>query len=266
VAAVIGDPIAHSLSPALFNAAFAADGLDWVFVAFAVRDGSAPAAVSAMRTLGLGGLSVTMPHKQAVVASVDRLTPDAELLDAVNSIRSEGGALVGDNTDGPGFVRALAAEAGVEAPGRRFAVIGAGGAARAVVLALARAGAHEVVVVNRTSERGAEAAALAGAAGRVGTLDDVAGADVVVNATPLGMTGGVGPHMPVPEALLRPGLVVADLIYEPSVTPLVAAARARGLTAVNGTGMLLHQAALQYEGWTGRPAPLAAMEAALHRS
>jgi shikimate dehydrogenase len=264
VAAVIGDPVGHSLSPTLFNAAFSATGLDWVFVAFEVPAGAGPAAVEAARTLGLGGLSVTMPHKATVLEACDRLTSDAELLGAVNSIRNAEGELVGDNTDGPGFVKALEAETGFDPAGKRCAVVGAGGAARAVVLALARAGAREVVVVNRTPARGEGAAQLAGRVGRPGAVDDIGRADLVVNATSVGMTGKDG-GVPVPLDVLRQGQVVADLIYEPSTTALLAGARQRGLVAVNGVGMLLHQAALQFEAWTGRPAPLDAMAAALHR-
>ncbi|MEZ5141883.1 MAG: hypothetical protein R2726_05105 [Acidimicrobiales bacterium] len=170
LAAVIGHPIRHSLSPMLCNAAFRAAGLDWVFVAFDVLEGRAPAALDAARALGLGGLSVTMPHKQAVAGAVDRLTDEARALDAANCVVPEGDTLVGHNTDGAGFLRSLAADAGIEPAGRRCAVLGAGGAARAIVAALGRAGAAEVVVVNRTATRGEHAATLAGEVGRTGVL------------------------------------------------------------------------------------------------
>jgi shikimate dehydrogenase len=263
---VIGDPVRHSLSPAIFNAAFRAAGVDWVFVAFEVAQDDTTGALAAMRTLDLAGLSVTMPHKTAVADHVDECSPDARALRAVNTVRNDGGRLVGDNTDGAGFVRALREEAELDPVGRCCVVLGAGGAARAVVLALARAGASDVVVVNRTAERAEVAAALAGDVGRVGSFDDIAAAGLLVNATPVGMSHPSPDATPVDPALLHDGLVVADLVYQPSTTALLAAARARGLVAVNGLGMLVHQAALQFEWWTGRAAPLPAMfEAAASR-
>jgi shikimate dehydrogenase len=258
VAAVIGDPVRHSLSPTIYNAAFAAERLDWVFVAFEVPDGSAVAALDAMRALGLGWLSVTMPHKRAVAKAVDRLSPAAEALDAVNCIVNDRGELVGHNTDGEGFLRAIAAETGFDPAGRTCAVVGAGGAARAVVAALGQAGAHEVVVVNRTASRAEAAAALAGSRGRVGDRSDLASADLVVNATPMGMAGDTS--FAVDPAGLHVGQVVADLVYEPLVTPLVEAARERQVTAVGGLGMLVHQAAIQFELVTGCSAPLVVMQ------
>jgi len=261
VAAVIGDPVRHSRSPAIHNAAFRACGLDWVYVAFAVPAGAGAAAVAAVRTLRLGGLSVTMPHKEAVAAAVDRLTDDAARLGAVNCVAWEGDVLVGDNTDGPGLLRSLAAELGWDPAGRRCAVVGAGGAARAVVLALARAGAAEVVVVNRSPGRAGRAAELAGAVGRVGTGEELSSVELVVHATPVGMGDDAG-SLPFDPDLLRPGQIVVDLVYEPLDTALLEAARARGAVAVDGLGMLVHQAALQFERWTGSEPPVDAMAAA----
>ena len=260
VAAVIGDPIRHSLSPAILNAAFDAAGLDWAFVAFEVPDGGAGAALDGMRALGLGGLSVTMPHKQAAARAVDRLAGDAAALGAVNCVVPDGDALVGHNTDGPGLLGSLRDDAGIDPGGARCAVLGAGGAARAVVAALAGAGADDVVVVNRTRSRAEEAAALAGAAGRVGVAADVRDADVVVNATSVGMVAT--PGVAVDVALLHAGQVVVDAVYQPLRTELLAAAEAAGAVAVDGLGMLVHQAAVAFSLWTGQPAPLAAMRAA----
>lgn len=257
---MIGDPIRHSLSPTIYNAAFAEREADWVFVAFEVADGGARAALDAMRSLDLGWLSVTMPHKTAVAHGVDQLSEDAAALDAVNCVINDGGVLIGESTDGEGFLRALTQETAFDPAGRSCMVLGAGGAARAVVLALARAGASDVVVVNRTPERGEQAATLAGTVGRVGEAGDTAGVDLVVNATPVGMRDGEA--LPVDVGGLSEGAVVADLVYEPEVTPLVAAARARGLTAVGGLGMLIHQAGLQFERVLDQPAPLEAMAVA----
>lgn len=258
VAAVIGHPVAHSLSPALHNAAFAAAGLDWVYVAFDVAPGAAGAALDAMRTLGIAGLSVTMPHKEDVAAAVDALDPAAAALRSANTVvREADGRLVGHSTDGAGFVASLA-EAGVTVAGRRVVVLGAGGAARSVVDALGRAGAADVVVVNRTTARAEQAAALT-TAGRVGSPADVPAAEIVVNATSIGMGTT---EVPLDPGLLRAGQVVADLVYHPLETALLAAARAAGCTVVDGLGMLVHQAVLQQELWTGRRPDPGVMRAA----
>ncbi|MEY2465342.1 MAG: shikimate dehydrogenase [Acidimicrobiaceae bacterium] len=259
VAGVIGSPVSHSLSPAIHNAAFAAVGLDWSFHAFEVAPGDAARALDGVRALGLRGLSVTMPHKEDVAGLVDTCSDDAAALGAVNCIVPRDGLLIGENTDGPGFIDALRDEANFDPAGRRCVVIGAGGAARAVVLALARAGASEVGVANRTSSRGSVAAALAGAVGRVVDLDAVAGADLIVNATPIGM---VDDGLPLDPQRIGRGQLVADLIYHPAVTPLLAAASAQGALAVNGLGMLVHQAARAFRCWTGEDPPVAAMRAA----
>jgi shikimate dehydrogenase len=265
VAGVIGDPVHHSLSPAIHNAGFAALGLDWVYVAFPVAAGQAGAAVAALRTLGLAGLSVTMPHKAAAATTVDRLSPTAAHLGVVNTIYRHGDELVGDCTDGPGFVDALRADHGWDPHGRRVVVLGTGGAARAVALALAGSGAAEVAVVGRDAASAASCAALARRAGVVRAVDAVAGADLVVNATPVGMAG-TGSEETLPLGVepdrIGEGQLVVDLVYAPAVTPLLAAARARGAATGNGLGMLVHQAARQLGLWTGEPAPVEAMRSA----
>lgn len=256
VAAVIGDPIAHSLSPAIMNAGFAEAGLDWVFTAFRVPAGGAAGAIAAMRALDLGGLSVTMPHKAEVAEVVDRVTPAAEALRAVNCVGWEGSDLVGRSTDGDGLVLALRHEPGIDVAGLRVAVLGAGGAARSIVLALADAGAAEVLVVNRTPERAAAAVELAPQRARTADAGELHGCDLVVNATSVGMGDG---QMPLDAALLRAGQVVVDIVYHPLTTPLLEAAAAVGARPVDGIGMLVGQAALAFSAWTGTDAPLAAM-------
>lgn len=244
----------------MHNAAFRALGLDWAYLAFEVPAGGGVAAVEAMRSLGLAGLNVTMPHKTAVAGALDRLSPAAEALGAVNTVRWEGSALVGESTDGDGFLSAIQASGGFEVAGRRCLVLGAGGAARAVVRALAGAGAAEVVVAARREAPAAEAALLAGKVGRTGQPSEAGSADLVVNATPVGMAG-VGPvqAVPVDPYHLGAGQIVVDLVYDPAATALVEAARARGARVLNGMGMLVHQAARSFELWTGEPAPLEAM-------
>jgi shikimate dehydrogenase len=266
VVGVMGDPVRHSLSPLLHNAAFAALGLDWVSVGFDVPSGEAAGAVAGMRALGVRGLSVTMPHKDAAAALADRRSPTAEALGASNCLVREGGLIVAHNTDGDGFLVAVRRATGFEPEGSRTLVVGAGGAARAVVLALARAGAHEVVVVARTPRRAAAAAALAGPAGRTGSPHEAAAADLVVDATPAGMDGAHANEDPlVPAAILGPGQVAADLVYHPLVTPWLAGASERGATTMGGLGMLVHQAAAQIGLWTGQDAPAEAMWRAAQR-
>ncbi len=264
---VIGSPVAHSLSPLLHDAAFAALGLGdtWRSLAFEVAPGQAAGALAAMRRADISGLSVTMPHKADVAALVDDCTEVARRLGAVNCIVNTDGVLLGTNTDGAGFVASLARGAAFTPAGKRCLVIGAGGAARAVVLALADAGASEVAVLNRTPDRATAAAALAGAVGSVVTegahhlAEAVGSADLVVNATPVGMTGGAaGPWLVAPQ-LLHAGQVAADLVYVPRPTPWLVQAAAAGARSVDGLGMLVHQAAAQLALWTGAVPPVEAM-------
>lgn len=261
LAAVIGDPVRHSLSPVIHNAAFAACGLDWVYLALPVAAGRGADAVAAMRTLGIDGMSVTMPHKADVAGAVDELTPAAAALGVCNCLHRAGGGdrIVGHSTDGDGFVSAFRTRFGVDVAGRSFLVAGAGGAARSIVEALGRAGAGSITVANRTPSRAVEVAALAPGAATT-TLDDVdavAAADVVVNTTAVGMDGGPAPgEIPVPVDGLHPGQRVVDIVYKPRTTPLLAAARERGAETDDGVAMLVGQAALAFELWTGVQAPI----------
>ncbi|MFK8026119.1 MAG: shikimate dehydrogenase [Ilumatobacter sp.] len=255
LAGVIGSPVAHSLSPAIHRAAFDAAGVDWTYAAFEVADGAAGDALAAMRTLRIGGLSVTMPHKSDVARLVDRLDPAARALDSVNTVSWDGNDLVGSSTDGAGFVASLS-EAGVALDGKRVAVIGAGGAARAVIDALARAGSPDITVLNRNADRAEQAAALTPVASP-GIASDITRADIVVNATSVGMgADSADPDTPVPSdpELFRDGQVVADLIYHPLHTRWMRLAADRGLDVVDGLGMLVHQAALQQRIWLGADA------------
>ena len=267
---VIGSPIAHSLSPLLHNAAFTALGLGalWHSQAFEVAPGQAASALAAMRRADVSGLSVTMPHKADVAALVDQCTEVARRLGAVNCVVNHEGVLLGTNTDGEGFLASLARGAAFSPAGQRCLVIGAGGAARAVVLALADAGAEQVAVLNRTPERAATAAALDGPvgwpvpSGDEARLQAIRSADLVVNATPFGMEGaspvGTAPWLVAPD-LLHPGQVAADLVYAPRPTPWLIGAAAAGARSVDGLGMLVHQAAAQLVLWTGEDAPVEAM-------
>ncbi len=262
LAAVLGFPVRHSLSPAMHNAAFRELDLDWIYLAFEVAPDSVDAAFAGAQALGFGGLSVTIPHKGAALAAVDEATAAARAIGAVNTIVPRGdGLLLGDNTDGAGFLASLGDE-DFDPDGRVCAVVGGGGAARAVVYALAGAGATEVVVVNRTPERAESAAALAGAAGRVGVAADLDRVDLVVNATSLGLAGTDPEALPFDPRLVGAGQLLVDLVPNPAVTPLMRAARDQGARVAGGLGMLVHQGALAFELWTGHPAPLGVMRAA----
>jgi shikimate dehydrogenase len=262
LAAIIGDPVTHSLSPVMHNAGFAAAGVDWVYTAFEVPAGEARRALDAMRVLGIAGLSVTMPHKEAVADLVDELDPAAAALRSVNTVVPlRDGRLKGHSTDGAGFVSALSEE-GVDVRGCSVCVLGAGGAARAIIDALARAGAASITVINRSAERGATAAAVGGSVARVGDLDAVATCDIVVNATSVGMGSA---DLPIDPTLLHASHVVVDIVYHPRRTALLAAAVERGARPVDGLGMLVHQAVLQQQLWTGVAPDAAVLRAAAER-
>ena len=263
LAAVIGSPVRHSLSPAIHNAAFAQAGVDWSYVALEVAAGEGARAVEAMRTLGIGGLSVTMPHKSDVAKAVDVPSGSVRTLGACNCVYWDGDALHGDNTDGDGFVASFEAESGVSVAGRRITVLGGGGAARAIIESLGRSGAESIHVWSRSDQTAETAAQVAGQAFS-GPIDQVADSSVLINATPIGMTGGPNPHgIPLPADLIDQHLIVHDIVYEPRETPLMATARQRGATAIGGVGMLVHQAARQFSHWTGQPAPLGVMRQAV---
>ncbi len=258
VAAVIGDPIEHTMSPALHAAGFAALGIDAVMVPFRVTPAELPAAIDGMRALGVMGASVTLPHKQAVARLCDRLVAPADDIDAVNCLCFEGSAVVGHNTDAPGFIDALR-EAGIDPTGRRALLLGGGGAARAVAAGLHGAGARVSLVV-RTPQRARWCSEVAPF-----TADALAAAlpdcDLLIDCTSAGLSGGALPA-PVRVELLPEGAAVASLVYGRDIE-LLEQARARGLTAVDGAGMLVHQGARALELWTGRKPPLAALWAAV---
>lgn len=256
VVAVIGHPIEHSLSPAIHNAGFRSTGLDWVYVAFDVAAGSASAALDSVRTLGLAGLSVTMPHKQDIAMAVDNLSPSARNLASVNTVSvSHDGRLTGHSTDGDGLVASLQ-ELGIDVEDRTVTIFGAGGAARSVIDSLERHRASRICVVNRTLLAAQRAIELAHGRGLAVSGDDrgtiaefVQNSEIVINATSVGMSGS--DDLVLDPRLLGSQHVVVDLVYHPLETPLLRAATERGCRVVDGIGMLVHQAALQQVVWTG---------------
>jgi shikimate dehydrogenase len=259
---VLGWPVAGSLSPVIHNAAFAALGLDWVYLPLPVEPGHVGAAITGLQALGFAGANVTMPHKAEAAAAVPQLSEDAARLDAVNTIHVGAEGISGHNTDAPGFARFLEEDVGFDAGGRSALLFGAGGAARAVALALARAGLARLSVALREPARAnVLAAALEGFPTRVEAIafEDARAAevDLLVNATPL---GAHGEELPLPR--LDRVRVAVDLLYRPPTTPLLAVVRDAGGASFGGLGLLLHQAALAFELWTGQPAPLDVMSAA----
>ncbi len=259
IAAVIGDPVRHSLSPRLHNAGFAALGLDWFYVACPVAKGQAAQAIEAMRTLGIEGLSVTMPHKKSVAVAVDDLSPTAAKLGAVNCVRRDGDRLIGENTDGIGFVDSLRSQLQMDPDGLTIVIVGAGGAARSIALAMAEHGA-QVGIFNRTARSAEEVVEIVGAASSVVQEEAIRDADVIVNATPLGMSND---SLPFDPSLLSKGQSLIDLIYEPEKTALLVEAESLGVKTLNGVGMLLHQAGAQFQLWTGCEPPLREMAQAV---
>lgn len=270
---LLGWPVAHSLSPAMHNAAYAHLGLDFVYVPFPATPDHLGAAVSGLRALGVVGANVTIPHKVSIVALCQSLTPEAELAGAVNTlVFARDGRLTGHNTDGAGFLASLTAGLGVDPANKRAVVFGAGGAARAIVVGLGRAGAASIEVVNRSPPRAAQLCMELGDKlpktrlrprrfDKRGVSAAFAGADLVVNATSLGLHGEVFHALPL--ELLPARACVYDAVYRKDAeTPLVESARARGLRAQGGLGMLVHQAALAQREWTGVEAPVEVMEAA----
>lgn len=239
-------------------AGYRALGLPFTYVPFAVTD--LESAVRGVRALGIRGVGVSMPFKQQVLPLLDALDPIAARIGAVNTIVNDHGRLTGHNTDWIGAVRAL--EEVLPLRGARVLLLGAGGAARAIAFGLVERGAS-VRLANRDRAKADRLAADVGAtAEALGDDAFAADHDVLVNATSAGMAG-VDPRSPVPEAALREGLLVMDIVYKPMVTELIEAARRRGATAIHGGRMLLHQAAEQFRLYTGHEAPLAAMDEAL---
>lgn len=271
---LFGDPVEHTLSPAMHNAAFTALGLNFVYVPFRVPKEALGSAVTAVRALGLAGVNVTVPHKEEVLPYLDHVSEEASLIGAVNTIVNENGQLKGYNTDARGFMRAVR-ETGFDAQGREAVVIGAGGAARAVCAALALAGVKRIAIFNRTYARGealaAEVAAATGVEtealvweelGRSGT-GVLRAAEIVVQTTTLGMHPDEEGCPLVSGEAFRPGQLAVDLIYNPPQTRFLRLAAAAGAATQNGLAMLLHQGAAAFELWTKCTAPLEVMRRAV---
>jgi len=272
VCGVIGDPIEHSLSPIMHNAAFEARKLDFVFLAFRVKSTEVGNAVAGMRALNIRGLNVTMPHKSSVINHLDRVDLSAQIVNSVNTILNEENLLFGFNTDGVGALKALR-ENGVEPKGRKVLLLGAGGAARAIAYTLAKE-ADELAVLNRTVKQARELAKLlekslnkkviAGSLSPGDIQRNIEDSDILVNATSVGMKPKPD-ESPVATKALRSNLAVMDIVYNPMETKLAKDAKAAGAQVISGVEMLIYQGAASFEIWTGKSAPVEVMrEAALN--
>jgi shikimate dehydrogenase len=268
ICGLIGDPIEHSLSPCLQNAAFQNRGLDFVYVAFKVKKEDLKEAISGMRSMGIHGLNVTMPYKIDVIHYLDELDETAKTIGSVNTILNENGRLIGYTTDGKGALEALR-YSGVNPAGKKVVILGAGGASRSVSLTMVKE-VKELVILNRTlgkakelvkelvASQGVNATIRFGELNYRKTKQELENADILINATSVGMRPQ-DTSMPVDTSLLRSDLVVFDLVYEPLETRLLSEAKKKGATTVDGLAMLVFQGALSFEIWTGEKAPVEAM-------
>jgi len=271
---VFGQPVAENPTGVMQEAAFAAAGLNWRYLTIEVPPDRLADAVRGMRAFGMQGINLTIPHKVAVMPYLDAVAPDAQIIGAVNTVRREGDRYIGENTDGKGFLRGVREDAGVDPAGKRVVMLGAGGAARAVATELALAGASRIVVVNRTVQRGAAMVEDLRAntdadvqfAAWEGTYPVPADTDIFVNATSIGLYPDVDAMPDVDLGAARDGMLVCDVVFNPPQTPLVKAAKARGLPVLDGLSMLVYQGVIGFELWTGQPAPEAVMKQALREA
>lgn len=263
VYALIGNPVSHSMSPAIHNAAFMELDQDCIYVAFQVED--VKSALAGMRALdNFRGMSVTIPHKIEVMQYVDEIPDVDRHIGSINTVVKEDGKLIGFNTDGPGALKAIG-DAGVELAGKNVLMLGAGGAARAIAFTLAQKGSIGKLVLLDINEEflsqlagdlksGTDAVIVPGALNQAAVEEHMASADLIINCTPVGMHPNVDATL-VPEHLFRPGQVIFDVVYNPLETKLLRQAKAKGLKAIPGVEMFINQAILQFERFAGADAP-----------
>jgi len=272
---IIGFPVKHTLSPHFQNAAFAYLGLDAEYIPFETAPRELKAALGKFKALGVCGINVTIPHKQAVLKLLDSVSPEAKGIGAVNTVVFKAGKTRGFNTDGEGFMRSLKSDLKFNPKGKAVFLFGCGGAAQAIAFVLAREGARSIAFTDQMEER---AKKLSSKTGKdfpkcrvkytpfIGERihEEVLGSDLLVNTTPVGMHKG-DPCIVNPKALHRK-LAVYDIVYNPPVTPLSKEAKRRGLKVANGLGMLLYQGVLSFELFTGKRAPVEVMRRALKKA
>ena len=268
---VFGYPVAENPTGVMQEAAFQARGLNWRYLTIEVRPEDLEGALVGLHAFNMRGINLTIPHKVAVIQYLDRLSSEAELMGAVNTVVREDDQLIGHNTDGKGFLRSVREDAGVDPQGKRIVFLGAGGAARAMTVELALAGAAHITIVNRTLSRGQELAKLLQEKTPVtaqfvywqGEYVVLPEADILVNATPVGLFPNMEEMPLVAMASIRPDLLVCDVIPNPPRTAFLRAAEARGARTLDGLGMLVYQGAIAFQMWTGVEAPINVMRRAL---
>ena len=266
--AVIGSPVGHSASPAMYNYSFERLGLDYAYVAFDIKTEEVKDAIAAMKTFKMRGCNVTMPCKTEVVRYMDELSPAARIIGAVNTIVNDGGRLTGHITDGEGFVNNLK-DHGIDVTGKKIAIAGGGGAATAIQVQCALDGAKEIVIFNRTVAKAEETAAkirkevpscvvsVYDIADTDRMTEEIGNSDIFVNATSVGMAPNEDDSVVKDLSAFRPGLVVTDIVYNPLETKLLKDAKAAGCTCVGGKGMLLWQGVSAFKLYTGEDMPVA---------
>jgi len=266
ICGIIGDPVEHTMSPVMHNAAFKNRGVDYVYLPFRVKKEELDKAIEGMRALNMRGLNITIPHKVAIIQFLDELDHLADKIGAINTVVNDDGVLRGYNTDATGFLQALLGR-GIEPEGKSVVILGAGGASRAISFILAERGSS-LVILNRTWDKAKicadriseifQSAATALKLNRENLAAALSKADILVNATSVGMSPNIN-ETPVTSNLLKPGLVVFDIVYNPIKTRLQKEAEAAGATVISGLDMLVWQGALAFEKWTGLEAPVELM-------
>lgn len=268
---VFGHPVAENPTVVMIEAAFRELGLNWRYVNFEVLPQDLESAVAGLRAMNFKGINLTIPHKVEVLQYLDEIAPDAKLMGAVNTVRREGDRLIGENTDGKGFLKSIQEDAGLDPQGKHVVFLGAGGAARAMTVELALAGADSITVVNRSAERGEslvellnrETPADAKFVSWSGTYSVPEGTDVLVNSTSIGLYPDITDRPDIDYGSIMPGMVVCDVIPNPPKTPFLCEADQRGAKVLDGLGMLVGQGAIGLKMWTGQDAPVAVMRQAL---
>lgn len=268
---VFGYPVAENPTVVMQEAGFSDRGLNWRYLTIEVRPEDLEAAIAGLRAFNMAGINLTIPHKVAVLQYLDRLSPEAELIGAVNTVVREGDQLIGHNTDGKGFLRSVREDAGVNPQGKQVVFLGAGGAARAMAVELALAGAAHITIVNRTPGRGRELAELLSdktpAEARFVPWDGAYAvppqSDILVNATSIGLFPNIEEVPSVAVDSIRPDLLVCDVIPNPPQTTFLRTVAAQGARTLDGLGMLVYQGAIGFQMWTGVEAPVPIMRRAL---
>lgn len=268
---VFGQPVAENPTIVMQEAAFRALGLNWRYLNIEVSPQDLAAAMQGLRAMNFRGINLTIPHKVDVLQHLDRVSPDAALMGAVNTVRCEGDRLIGENTDGKGFLTALRTDAGVDPAGKRVVVLGAGGAARAMTVELALAGATHITIVNRTVERGMALTAMLNNKTPVqaefvawkGNYAIPPNTDIIANATSIGLFPNVDDQPEIDHNTITASMIVCDVIPNPPQTPFLRRAASCGARTLDGLGMLVYQGAIGFKMWTGQDAPVAVMRQAL---